>query len=310
MNVMIKFFNRVSKQIEVEKVYGSDFLEWAYQGRLGFALTERFFSKKWLSLLMGAYESSSLSKNKIPSFIERYQIPMSEYENTTYSSFNDFFIRRFKPGKRPFAASEKVFCAGAEARYLAFENISAETKVTVKGIEVDLKQLIGDEELGQEFDGGTLIIARLCPVDYHRFHFPFTGKISRAYRVPGDLHSVNPVALGAKPDVFLINERQVSILENSTFGKVAMIEVGALGVGKIIQSAYSLNGHYPVKFDKGQEKGYFLFGGSTVIWVLQRNQLILSEDLKTQSLNGTETWIPLGDALGESGRANEQSVRR
>jgi phosphatidylserine decarboxylase len=301
---MIKYFNRVSKQIEIEKVYGSDFLEWAYESRLGFALTERLFSKKWLSLLMGAYESSSLSKNKIPAFIARYQIPMSEYVNATYSSFNDFFIRQFKPGKRVFVAASSVFCAGAEARYLAFENLTAETTVTVKGISINLKQLIGDEELGEAFEGGTLIIARLCPVDYHRFHFPISGKITRAYRVAGDLHSVNPVALTAKPDVFLINERQVSILENDTFGKVAMIEVGALGVGKIIQSSFSLNGSFPVKFDKGQEKGYFLFGGSTVIWVLQQNRLILSEDLKTQSRNGIETWIPLGDALGESGRPN------
>ena len=300
---MIKYFNRVTKQLEVEKVYGSDFLEWAYEGRLGFALTERFFSKKWLSLLMGAYESSSLSKNKIPGFVERYQIPMQDYEDANYQSFNDFFIRKFRAGKRPFAASPTAFCAGAEARYLAFENLTAQTKVTVKGIEIDLKQLIGDKDVGEEFEGGTLIIARLCPVDYHRFHFPIKGEISHAYRVAGALHSVNPVALGAKPDVFLINERQVAILESETFGKVAMIEVGALGVGKIIQSAYSPNGRYPVKFDKGQEKGYFLFGGSTVIWVLQKGQLTLSEDLATNSRNGIETWIPLGDLLGESGRS-------
>jgi phosphatidylserine decarboxylase len=302
---MIKYFNRVSKQIEVEKVYGNDFLEWAYQGRLGFALTDKIFSKKWLSLLMGAYESSSFSKNKIPGFIERYDINMGDYEDATYGSFNDFFIRRFKPGKRPFAASPTAFCAGAEARYLAFENLSAQTKVKVKGIDIDLKQLVGNDELGEAFDGGTLIIARLCPVDYHRFHFPISGQISQAYRVAGDLHSVNPVALGAKSDVFLVNERQVSMLESPQFGKVAMIEVGALGVGKIIQSAYSLNGAYPVKFDKGQEKGYFLFGGSTVIWVIQRNRLILSEDLRTNSLQGLETWIPLGDPLGEFGDSKQ-----
>jgi len=302
---MIRYYNRVSKQIEVESVYGNDFLEWAYQGRLGFSLTDRIFSKKWLSLLMGAYENSAISKSKIPGFIERYGIEMNDYEKADYSCFNDFFIRRFKPGKRAFAESKNVFCAGAEARYLAFENIRSTSRFRVKGIEIDLARLLGEkngeDSVSSEFDGGTLIIARLCPVDYHRFHFPVSGKIERAYRVAGNLHSVNPLALGAKPDVFLENERQVALLESDVFGKVAMIEVGALGVGKIVQTAYRLNGSYPVKFEKGQEKGYFLFGGSTVIWVLQRNRLILSEDLAVHSQQGMETWIPLGDPLGEYG---------
>lgn len=297
---MIQYYNRVSKQIETEKVYGSAYLEWAYQNRLGFALTDKVLSKRWLSLLMGAYESSTFSKGKIPAFIQKYSIPMGEYVQATYNSFNDFFIREFAPGKRPFAPSAKAFCAGAEARYLAFENVSAQTKVKVKGIDLHLNQLIGGNGLGEEFDGGTVIIARLCPVDYHRFHFPISGTITQGYAIHGALHSVNPLALKIKPEVFLINERQVAILESEEFGKTAMIEVGALGVGKIVQSSYRLNGSYPVKFDKGQEKGYFLFGGSTVIWVIQRNRLILSDDLKTNSLKGLETWIPLGDPLGES----------
>jgi phosphatidylserine decarboxylase len=110
---------------------------------------------------------------------------------------------------------------------------------------------------------------------------------------------VNPVALETNPEIFLINERQVAILDTVDFGKVAMIEVGALGVGKIIQSAYQENDAHAVKFEKGAEKGYFLFGGSTVIWLLQKDKLKLSEDLRSNSLKGIETWIPLGDPLGE-----------
>jgi phosphatidylserine decarboxylase len=302
---MIQYFNRVTKKIETETVYGGSYVEWAYQNKLGFALTEHFLSKKWLSLLMGAYENSSFSRNKIESFIEAYDIDMSLYEEAQYSSFNEFFIRKFKKTKREFDEHSGTFSAGAEARYLGFENVRNERKLKVKGIEIDLQELFRDHELAAEFDGGTVIIARLCPVDYHRYHFPITGQVTRAYTVHGELHSVNPVALKAKPDIFLVNERQIAILENEKFGKVAMIEVGALGVGKIIQSAYSENGQFPVKFDKGQEKGYFLFGGSTVIWVLQKGKAKLSADLLQNSRHELETWIPLGDTLASE--SNDES---
>ena len=249
--------------------------------------------------MLGAFEDSPFSTKKIDSFIKNFGIDMSEYESSTYRSFNEFFIRKFHFGLRPFAIGERLFCAGAEARYLAFENISSTTKVRVKGIEIDLPQLFGNG-LGQDssldFEGSTLIIARLCPVDYHRFHFPIDCTITSSYTVHGELHSVNPTALEKRPEIFLINERQIAILENALFGKVAMIEVGALGVGKIIQT---VNPGTPVKFEKGQEKGYFLFGGSTVLWLVQKGKIVLSRDLLENSLQGVETWIPLGDVLGE-----------
>jgi phosphatidylserine decarboxylase precursor len=159
---------------------------------------------------------------------------MGDYEAQDFQSFNEFFIRKFKTGNRPFNSSNDVFCAGAEARYLAFENITANSRVKVKGIDISISELFGHTKeahaLAQEFDGGTVIIARLCPVDYHRFHFPCSGTVTHQYRVEGLLHSVNPAALSVEPAVFLQNERQVCIMKNDTFGNVAMIEVGALGV--------------------------------------------------------------------------------
>ncbi len=297
---MIQYYNRLTKKIDTEFVYGGGLVAWAYQNPVGFFLTEHILSKRWLSLLMGAYEDSQLSTRKIDTFVERYKIPMEDFEDTTYSSFNDFFIRKFKLGKRSFEMNQKVFCAGAEARYLAFENVRIENqRFLVKGFEINLLELLKDEELAAEFDGGTFIIARLCPVDYHRFHFPISGSLIRHYRVPGYLHSVNPMAFESAPKVFLNNERQVAILENAEFGKVAMIEVGALGVGKIIQSAYSTRDPLPIKFVKGQEKGYFLFGGSTVIWLIPKGKIKISQDLADNSAKGLETWIPLGGPLGE-----------
>lgn len=292
----IHFFNRQSGKIEEEKVLGGTAVDWAYKDALGLKLTDAIFSKAWLSRLMGLYEDSVLSRRQITTFIREYQIDMNLFEDERYTSFNQFFIRKFKPGVRKFDPSEDAFCAGAEARYLAFENITAAQRFYVKGIEIDLTELFRNSALAREFDGGTLIIARLCPVDYHRFHFPCSGEIDYFQRVAGQLHSVNPVALTAKPDVFLKNERQITCFTHQKFGRVAMIEVGALGVGKIVQSGP----HGSNRFDKGAEKGYFLFGGSTVIWVLQKDRLALSDDLAQNSRQGLETWIPLGDRLGGS----------
>ncbi len=301
---MIRFHNRSSNRVESEKVYGSQFVDLAYKNPIGFFLTKTVFSRSWLSKIIGAYEDSKSSTSKIAPFIEQYGINMEDYEFQEFKSFNEFFIRKFKPGKRIFNSSPNVFCAGAEARYLAFENISANTRVTVKNIEVSISELFGHtneaHSIAQEFDGGTVIIARLCPVDYHRFHFPISGKVIHQYRVSGILHSVNPVALSVDPEIFLKNERQVCILENPIFGNVAMIEVGALGVGKIVQS-YGKEKLVGSTFEKGDEKGYFLFGGSTVIFVIKKNVLTLAEDLLKNSSGKEiiETWIPLGDQLGE-----------
>ena len=296
---MIQYFNRVSQKVETENVYGDQYLQWAYKSRTGKFLTEHFFSKRWLSLLMGAYESAQISTSKIKPFIESYRINMDEYEVAEYQSFNDFFIRKFKPGLRPFAAKTSDFAAGAEGRYLAFSNLKFDQTFDVKGFEINLEGLLNNRDWGTRFLGGTLIIARLCPVDYHRFHFPVSGKIIGRHRVAGGLHSVNPVVFPVKPQVFLKNEREVALFETSDFGAVAMIEVGALGVGKIIQSAYSNRDALPIKFEKGQEKGYFLFGGSTVIWLIEKGKIKLSQDLAENSAKGLETWIPLGQSLGE-----------
>ncbi len=295
---MIRYFNRVTRNIETEKVYGGQYLEWAYQNPLGRILTNQIFSKRWLSHVFGAVENSRFSRRKINEFVAKYDIRMDDYEETEYSCFNDFFIRKFKAGKRPFSSSALDFCAGAEARYLVFTDLKPHQRFEVKGIEVDLRDLLGDENLARDFEGGSLILARLCPVDYHRFHFPFDGSLIRHERVPGNLHSVNPVAFKSTPRVFLENERQVAILENPVMGKVAMIEVGALGVGKIVQSAYTHQTPLPLKFEKGQEKGYFLFGGSTVIWLLEKDKIKLEDDLIRHSAEGLETWVPLGQKLG------------
>lgn len=289
---MIQYFNRKTKKIEIEKVYGDALVNWGYQTKLGYWVTQYLLTCRWVSVLMGWYQNTRFSLRGLPEFIKNYEIKMDEYEPGPFKSFNDFFIRKFKPGIRVFLEQNDAFSAGAEARYLALENVSKDSRFPVKGIEINLHELVGSDSWGGVFEGGTVIIARLCPVDYHRYHFPTSGTIKASYFVPGEYHSVNPVALAKKPDIIFKNERHVTLIENSEFGLYAMIEVGALGVGKIIQS---YTGNQAVR---GQEKGYFLFGGSTVVFVLQKNRLKIDADLLENSLRGVETWIPLGDSLG------------
>lgn len=292
---MIQFYNRKTQTLETEKVLGGQFVDLAYKSKIGSTLTHHALSRSWFSKILGTVEDSRWSTRKISAFIQNYGIDMSEFEEKSWKSFNEFFIRQFKPGARPFSCNPLHFCAGAEARYFAYENTSGESRFKIKHAEIQLSELLGDEALAQAFEGGTVIIARLCPVDYHRFHYPIDATVEARYTVHGKLHSVNPVALESRPDVFLINEREVTLFTNPLFGKVAQIEVGAIGVGKIVQTHADIQ----QKFDCGQEKGYFLFGGSTVIWLIQKGKISLSQDLLEYSQKGIETWIPLGGLLGE-----------
>lgn len=289
---MIQVWNRSKNCEELEKVYGSQWIERLYGNPLGQWVTDRFLSGTLISRLLGFYESSRWSRNKIHSFIEQFSIAMSEYEEGPFDSFNDFFARQFKPGKRPFVMDPQVMPAFAEARYLGFEQVEEEGVYPVKGLALSPARLLGGKSQARPFIGGPMLIARLCPTDYHRFHFPDEGEVKQHDRLAGKLHSVNPVALQAKNDILLINERQVTLLETRNFGLLAYVEVGALCVGKIVQT-HSLQGN----FARGQEKGYFLFGASTVIVLGQPYAWKPSPDILKQTAQGKEVFIQLGDAV-------------
>ncbi len=181
--------------------------------------------------------------------------------------------------------------AFAEARYFAIPRLDAAQRYAVKGIALSPAELLGDAALAAPFAHGPAFIARLCPVDYHRFHFPDGGRVLTQARRAGPLHSVNPLALQFKPDILITNERQVTILETDHFGKLAYVEVGATMVGKIVLT------HTGSRFERGEEKGYFLFGGSTVVVVGQEGAWTPDPDLLEQSAQGRETLVRLGERI-------------
>ncbi len=289
---MIRYWNREKKILETESVYGDAWVRAIYETRPGQFLAESILSRKTLSQIYGMYQSTSFSRHKIDSFIKNFRINMEEYEEGPFCTFNDFFVRKFKNGKRIFTHHVNELPAFAEGRYFAYERIEKNMKYFVKGQYLTADALLENPEDASQFENGPLVIVRLCPTDYHRFHFPDDGKVLKSYPVHGALHSVNPLALKYRGDIFATNERRVSILETKNFGKLAYIEIGALCVGMIVQTHSG-----EVSFKRGDEKGYFLFGGSTVILIGESGKWRPDPDLVDQTKNGRETFIKLGERI-------------
>ena len=297
---VIKYYNRVTGKNETELVYGDMFIRFLYCSvagqKIGNLFTNKYFSKAY-----GAFQDLPISHRKVRPFIDKFDIPINDYEpgslkaldpRDSYRTFNEFFIRKFKLGKRSFVTDPNRMPAFAEARYVGFDAIDEKKHYPVKGHYLLAKDLIGNEQVAKMFDGGPLLIARLCPVDYHRYHYPDNGKVLDHFRVPGAYDSVNPLALRYKNQIFIKNERYVSILQTENFGKLAYIEVGAICVGKIVQSH-----RWDKSFMRGEEKGYFLFGGSTVILVGEKGAWKPSRDITENTSHGIETYLQLGQEV-------------
>lgn len=289
----IRYFNQKTQTWEQEQVYGEDALRFLYETRLGRWLTNTILSHPVFSKLYGSTQDLSLSARKIETFISKFNIDMTQYEAGPFNSFNDFFIRKFKPGLRSYPVDSNKLGAFAEARYLAFSQLNPSQRFPVKTVALTASELLNSTSEAKPFENGPAVIARLCPVDYHRYHYPDGGKTLKAYSIHGPLHSVSPIALKQRPEILLKNERRVSILETQNFGKLAYVEIGALNVGKICQTASEDH-----TFERGQEKGYFLFGGSCVVVLGEPGKWHPHADIVSRTLEGFETWLPLGHELG------------
>lgn len=297
---MIKVFSRQQQRVVEEKVFGDRWLRWCYHPWSG-QFSEYLARSSLFGKIYGKWQDSSFSKRKIRQFCQEFAIDLGDFlpdegHNATdpYPNFNSFFIRRFCPDRRPFAQQGELLPAFAEARYFGLDQVGEKQTFPVKGQYLTPSALLASDYWQQLFQGGPILIARLAPVDYHRFHFPDDGRVLDQYHIPGILHSVNPVALRAHPEIFCRNERMVSILETINFGRLAYIEVGALGVGKIVQTYQGLN------FQRGAEKGYFQFGGSTVIVLGEAQRWQIAPDILAHSLLEMETLVPLGEMVAKA----------
>lgn len=290
-NQPIRIIDRQSGEEFEEKVLGEKWIRWAYQDAGSSLIEKCLFRSALISKIMGAYYDSSLSKGKIDPTIKELDIDESEFAapKDSYQSFNDFFIRHLKPQARPFKTDPTLILSPADGRVLVFPKLDGTDFAPIKGYPFSIEKMLPG--LHERFVGGALAIVRLCPADYHRYHFPCDGHIIHSLDIDGALHSVNPIALGAGPDVFGENKRSLTLIETEKAGTIAFVEVGAFGVGAIVNTKTC----GPVK--AMDEKGYFKFGGSTTVLVFEPGKIQFSTDLIANSAEGKETLIKVGEEL-------------
>jgi len=298
----IRYYDRYARTLKTEQIYGEKWLRFAYENPLGgffvWSLARRAFFSKWYGWKMNKRTSAL----QILPFIAEYNLDVDDFAKSAfdYKTFNEFFFRALKPSARPIAEGERVAVFPADGRHLAFPNVDTAEGFYVKGKKFSLAGLFGEEQLPEErreltkkFAGGAMLISRLCPVDYHRFHFPVSGMPGEARLINGWLYSVSPVALRRNVSRLVENKRQLTLIESAAFDTVAMFEVGATNVGTIRQT------HVPGRaVQKGDEKGLFAFGGSCVITLFQRGKITFDEDIVAQSEQCIETYARMGDRLG------------
>lgn len=289
----ITFYNRYSKSIETEQVYGEGFLKWAYGNPLGKIALHSFVKRPFFSQWYGRRMDQPSTRDKIAPFIQEYGMDISEFEKNPdeFIHFNDFFYRTLNPSARPVADSAVVF--PADGRHLGFENAEKVAGVFLKGQQWDLRSLIGDDTLYEQFAGGSLVLSRLCPVDYHRFHFPCAGTPTAATVINGPLFSVSPIALRQNLAYMWQNKRARTLLQTDELGSVLILEIGATCVGSIHQT---YRPDQPIA--KAAEKGYFAFGGSSTITIFQPNRVNLASDLLEHSSEQRELYAKMGDSMG------------
>jgi phosphatidylserine decarboxylase len=293
----IRYFNRHTQTLETEQVYGEGFLRWSYGNPLGAISLEGFVKRPFFSKWYGRRMSTPQSAARVRPFVAKYALDPEDFADPIdyYRSFNEFFYRKLKPAARPIDADETRVVFPADGRHLGFENASAISGVFVKGQRFDLATLLGDRELATRYADGALVLSRLCPVDYHRFHFPAAGVPSDTHLIHGPLYSVSPIALRQRLAYLWTNKRTITRLETQRFGTILCLEIGATCVGTIGQT-FTPN----QAVNKGQEKGYFAFGGSSTLTLFEPGRIRLAADLLENSARQTELYARIGSVMGHS----------
>ena len=264
-------------------------LEWMYGTAPGRCLV-RLMIRPWVSRSAGWLLDRKISALAVKPFIKSNHIDMTDFEHRKFRSFNDFFTRQVREGRRPVDMEPEHLIAPCDSKLTAYP-IGADSRFRIKGVDYTLEQLLRDGELARRFLGGTLLLFRLTVGDYHRYGYVDSGYLGREIHLDGVYHTVNPAAAGRYP-IYRENTREYALLESDHFGTLLQMEVGAAMVGRIVNTP----GERVVQ--RGQEKGRFEFGGSTVIVLLQKDAAVIDEDILLNTSQEAETVVRLGEVIG------------
>lgn len=245
-----------------------------------------------LSKLCGAFLDSRLSHFLISPFIRHNRIKTSDYEMTHIRSFNDFFCRKIRRGMRPIDMDPQNLIAPCDG-LLSVWKIREDTVLPIKQSHYTVTSLLRNKKLARHYHSGYCLVFRLCVDHYHRYCYVDSGLKSRNIKIPGILHTVRPIALEQYP-VFTENSREYTRIRTQHFGVVTQMEVGAMLVGRIVNHKGKGN------ITRGQEKGFFQYGGSTIILLLEPGQAAIRPDILEASLHNRETPVKMGEVIGHA----------
>lgn len=244
-----------------------------------------------ISKAVGRLLNTRASGALILPFVKANGIDMSLYEKGPFRSYNHFFKRRIRPGGRPFSPDRNILISPCDGK-LSIYPIDKHTHFKIKHTYYTVESLVRSKKIAKHYREGYACVFRLTVDDYHHYCYPVDGEKSANYSIRGVLHTVNPIANDHFP-IYKENAREFCLLKSSDFGTLLLMEVGAMMVGKIN------NYHGRRKVKKGQEKGCFEFGGSTVVMLIQKDKVALDEDLLENTKKGFETIVRMGERIGK-----------
>ena len=295
---MAEIYQRSTGKMIEEKIFGQGALHFTCTTRIGRLFTNLILKRKFVSKIVAHHYKTRHSAKQIPDFLEKYDIDRSELPKAPedYQSFNEFFTRTLE---RPYDSDPDVLIAPADSRLMVYK-IEEGTVFSVKGQLYTTVELLSDRgqspckkavAQSERFNNGWCLVFRLCPIDYHRFCFPDSGTWDEITPIKGHYNTVNTFFTSSC--VHVTNYREKTILHTEHFGDMAFVEVGAMLIGKIVQTA-----ECPGHFTKGQEKGYFEYGASTIVLLLEEGRVRIDEDILEQSAQGIECVVKCGEAIG------------
>lgn len=286
----MKYADRLGNRTDLDSKQDS-FLKALYTNAVGRAFLG-ILTNPVISKVGGAVLNTKVSVIAANKMIKQKNMDMSIYEKSEFCSYNDFFMRKIKPEQRPIDMDSTALISPCDSN-LTVSAITDDCRLNIKNTTYSVKSLLRDSKLAEKYAGGWALTFRLTVDDYHHYCYIDSGVKSHNRRIQGVLHTVNPIANDLYP-IYKENSREYCMLRSENFGDVIMMEVGALMVGKI------KNEHEIARVAKGQEKGHFEFGGSTIVVLLEAGKAVVDEDILANSKDGYETKVKMGERIGKN----------